>query len=245
MPIIDKSLASSQYIARGDLATARKAILESLCAFNVPHIIGEGTEEIPDNEAAKVIRLFALVWKGIGRIELEPVDDTQTLVRFCLPGYPEDVETERYEARNPDGAAAPAAAIRLMDVEGDRWRALLYLGRYLHKFRLQCLKDIQSMLVNALGLISLQGMPLEKNQHPGSKIRPSEQRPAEAKKTHRDIPKADQPLRDDIQLLLRLWRSGHTAKEIAQRTSRTEKTVLNRLTILRKTLGEELVPRRK
>jgi hypothetical protein len=242
---MDKSLASSQYIARGNLATARKAILESLCAFNVPHIIGEGTEEIQDHEAARVIQLFALVWKRIGQIELEPVDSTQTLVRFCLPGYPDEVETSWYEDEIHMALPPPAVAIRLMDVEGDRRRALLYLGRYLHQFRLQCLKDIQSKLVNAVGLISLQGLPLEKNQHPGSKIRPSEQRPAEAKKTRRDIPKADQPLRDDVLLLLRLWQSGHTAKEIAQRTSRTEKTILNRLTILRKTLGEELVPRRK
>ena len=242
---MDKSLASSQYIARGDLATARKAILESLCAFNVPHIIGEGADEIPDNEAAKVIRLFALVWKGIGQIELEPVDSTQTLVRFCLPGYPDEVEISWYEEEIRMALPPPAVAIRLMDVEGDRRRALLYLGRYLHQFRLQCLKDIQSMLVNAVGLISLQSMPLEKNQHPGSKYYPSELRTAEAKKTRRDIPQADQPLRDDIRLLLRLWRSGHTAKEIALRTSRTEKTILNRLTMLRKSLGEELVPRRK
>lgn len=241
---MDKSLASSQYIVRGDLATARKAIVESLCAFNVPHLIEVATEEIQDNEAAKVIRLFALVWKGVGQIELVAVDSTQTLVRFCLPGYPDEVETGWYEDEIRMALPPPAAAIRLMDVEGDRRRALLYLGRSLHQFRLQCLKDIQSKLVNAVGLISLQGLPLEKNQHPGSKIRPSEQRPAEAKKTRRDIPQADQPLRDDIQLLLRLWQSGHTAKEIALRTSRTEKTVLKRLTMLRKSLGEELVPRR-
>ena len=242
---MDKSLASSQYIARGDLATARKAIAERLCAFNVPHIIGEGADEIPDNETAKVIRLFALVWKGIGQIELEPVDSTQTLVRFCLPGYPDEVETSWYEEEIRKALPTPTVAIRLMDVEGDRRRALLYLGRYLHQFRLQCLRDTQRNLVNAVGLISLQGQPLEKNRHPRSKILPLEQRPAEAKKTDRDIPQADQPLRDDIQLLLRLWRSGHTAKEIAIRTSRTEKTILNRLTMLRKTLGEELVPRRK
>jgi hypothetical protein len=242
---MDKSLASSQYIVRGDLATARKAIVESLCAFNVPHIIEEGTDEIPDNEAGKVIRLFALVWKGIGRIDLEPVGDTQTLVHFCLPGYPDEVETSWYEEEIRMALPPPAAAIRLMDVEGDRRRALLYLGRYLHKFRLQCLKDIQSKLVNAVGLISLQGLPLEKNQHPGSKFYPSELRLAEAKKPRREIPRADQPLRDDIQLLLRLWRSGHTAKEIALRTSRTEKTILNQLTLLRKSLGEEMVPRRR
>ena len=242
---MDKSLASSQYIARGDLATARKAILESLCAFNVPHIIGEGTDEIQDNEAARVIRLFALVWKGIGQIELEPVDSTQTLVRFCLPGYPDEVETRRYEDEIRMALPPPAVAIRLMDVEGDRRRALLYLGRYLHQFRLQWLRDTQRNLVNAVGLISLQGLPIEKNRYPGNKVNQTEQRPVKAKKTDRDIPQADQPLRDDVRLLLRLWQSGHTAKEIAQRTSRTEKTILNRLTMLRKSLGEELVPRRK
>ena len=118
------SLASSQYIARGDLVTARKAIIESLCAFNIPHIIGEGTEEIPDNKATSVIRLFALVWKGIGQIELEPVDSTQTLVRFCLPGYPDEDETRRYEDEIRMTMPAPAVAIRLMDVDGDRRRAL-------------------------------------------------------------------------------------------------------------------------
>ena len=239
------SLASSQYIARGDLVTARKAIIESLCAFNIPHIIGEGTEEIPDNKATSVIRLFALVWKGIGQIELEPVDSTQTLVRFCLPGYPDEDETRRYEDEIRMTMPAPAVAIRLMDVDGDRRRALLYLGRHLHQFRLECLRDTQSNLVSAVGLISIQGLPIEKNWHPGSKVYPSELRSSEAKKTDRDIPQADQPLREDVRLLLRLWQSGHTAKEIAQRTSRTEKTVLNRLTMLRKSLGEELVPRRK
>ena len=132
-----------------------------------------------------------------------------------------------------------------MDVDGDRQRALAYLGRQLHKFRLQHLKDIQSKLVNAVGLISLQGLPIEKNRHPGSKVNQIEQRPAEAKKTDRDIPQADQPLRADVRLLLRLWQSGHTAKEIAQRTSRTEKTILNQLTLLRKLLGEKMVPRRR
>ena len=162
-----------------------------------------------------------------------------------LPGYPDDVETGCYEDEIRKALPPPAVAIRLMDVEGNRRRALLYLGRYLHEFRLWCLRDIQSKLVNAVGLISLQGLPIEKNRHPGSKVNQIEQRPAEAKKAHRDIPQADQPLRDDVRLLLRLWQSGHTAKEIAQRTSRTEKTILNRLTMLRKSLGEELVPRRK
>ena len=62
---------------------------------------------------------------------------------------------------------------------------------------------------------------------------------------NRDIPRDDPVLRDDQQELLRLWQSGQTAKVIALRTSKTEKTVLNQLTLLRKSLGEEQVPRRR
>ena len=61
----------------------------------------------------------------------------------------------------------------------------------------------------------------------------------------RDIPRDNLVLRDDQQELLRLWQSGQTAKVIALRTSKTEKTVLNQLTLLRKSFGEELVPRRR
>ena len=58
----------------------------------------------------------------------------------------------------------------------------------------------------------------------GLPVRAREQK----RKACRDIPKNSQPSRGDTELILRLWQSGHTAKEIAQRTSRTEKTVLNR-----------------
>ena len=192
-----------------------------------------------------MIRLFAPVWKGIGQIELKLVDSTQTLVRFCLPGYPDEVETGWYEDEIRMALPPPAVAIRLMDIDGDRQRALTYLGHQLHEFRLQHLRDIQSKLVNAVGLSSLQGLPIEKNRHPDSKVYQSEQKPAGAKKTNRDIPNIGLPLRDDVRILLRLWQSGHTAKEIAIRTSRTEKTILNQLTLLCKSLGEEMVPRRR
>jgi DNA-binding NarL/FixJ family response regulator len=49
----------------------------------------------------------------------------------------------------------------------------------------------------------------------------------------------------DESLVLNLWAKGFTAKQIALRTGRTEKTILNRLTLMRKTYGEQLVPRRR
>lgn len=242
---MSETLASSQYLVRGDLAVAHQSLIERLCDYNIPHLIGEGEGEASLEKQAKVTRLYAPLWKGVGRIELEPVDSTQTLVRFCLPGYPDDAETERYEQEIRMALPPPAAAIRLIDVEGDRARALAYLGRKLNEFRLQRLREIQNVLVNSLGLLSLYGLPIEGNRFLYGEGPKPEQQQSAGRNTDRDIPKRDQPLRGDIQLMLRLWQSGHTAKEIALRTSRTEKTILNRLTLLRKSLGEKLVPRRK
>ena len=42
-----------------------------------------------------------------------------------------------------------------------------------------------------------------------------------------------------------LWAKGYTAKQIALRIGRTEKTILNRVTLMRKTYGEQPVPRRR
>jgi DNA-binding NarL/FixJ family response regulator len=49
----------------------------------------------------------------------------------------------------------------------------------------------------------------------------------------------------DESLVMDLWAKGYTAKQIALRIGRTEKTILNRVTLMRKTYGEQLVPRRK
>jgi DNA-binding NarL/FixJ family response regulator len=72
------------------------------------------------------------------------------------------------------------------------------------------------------------------------------------KELSRDIPKdigvidraENLPSRDEGSVL-DLWGKGFTAKQIALRTGRTEKTILNRMTLMRKAYGEQLVPRRK
>jgi hypothetical protein len=70
--------------------------------------------------------------------------------------------------------------------------------------------------------------------------------------TDRDIPNGNEDLdqvgyspSQDEGLVLDLWAKGHTAKQIALRTGRTEKTILNRVTLMRKAYGEQLVPRRR
>ena len=242
---MDEALASSQYIAKGELTAARQAVIERLCDYNIPHLIGSGEDEDTSETHTGLIRLYGPLWSRVGRIELEQVDSTQTLVRFCLPGYPDDAETERYESEIRMALPPPAAAIRLIDVEGDRPRALAYLGRRLHEFRLQRLREIQGELVNALRLLSLDGLPVERNLYPLERMSPSKRQPERLRKVSRDIPKEIGSLREDQQLLVQMWQSGHTAKEIALRTGRSEKTILNRLTLLRKVHGEGLVPRRK
>jgi DNA-binding NarL/FixJ family response regulator len=125
-----------------------------------------------------------------------------------------------------------------MDAEGDRVRALAFLGRYLHQFRIQCLQEIQSVLQSSLGLISVYGLTIERVSEGEPTI--AQLDPDTQYIDDRDIPRDNPVLRDDQQELLRLWQSGQTAKEIALRTSKTEKTVLNQLTLLRKSLGDEL-----
>jgi DNA-binding NarL/FixJ family response regulator len=180
----------------------------------------------------------------VGRIELERVDLSQVLLRFCLPTFPSESEVEIHEETIREALPPLAAVVRIMDAEGDRARALAYLARYLHQFRIQCLQEIQFVLQNSLGLIPVYGLIIERQRI----IEPAATPPrSEIYKDNqdRDIPRDNLVLRDDQQELLRLWQSGQTAKVIALRTSKTEKTVLNQLTLLRKSLGEELGPRRR
>jgi DNA-binding NarL/FixJ family response regulator len=62
---------------------------------------------------------------------------------------------------------------------------------------------------------------------------------------NRDIDQGDMVPSQDKSLVLDLWMKGYMAKQIALQTGRIEKTILNRVTLLRKTHGEQLVPRRR
>lgn len=242
------TVSSIQYVNGGDLESVRSALIKSMMMNSIPYSQGENSGISPHRDPADVFQLYSPRWLLVGRIVLDRVDHSQVLLRFCLPAYPTEAEIEFHERAIRDALPPPAAVIRIMDAEGDRVRALAFLGRYLHRFRIQCLQEIQSVLQNSLGLIPVYGLIIEK-QHvsrdvtstPNTEYRQSE----DDREIPQDIPRDHLTLRDDQQELLRLWQSGQTAKEIALRTSKTEKTVLNQLTLLRKSLGEELVPRRR
>jgi DNA-binding NarL/FixJ family response regulator len=238
------TLSSIQYVIGGNLESVRSALIKSMMMNSIPYAQDEnGAASSHHINLADVFQLYSPRWLVVGRIELERIDPSQVLLRFCLPAYPTEAEIEFHERAIRDALPPPAAVIRIMDAEGDRVRALAFLGRYLHQFRIQCLQEIQSVLQNSLGLIPVYGLTIERI----SVVEPtfSGSDPDPHYSDDRDIPRDNLILRDDQQELLRLWQSGQTAKEIALRTSKTEKTVLNQLTLLRKLLGEELVPRRR
>jgi len=236
-------LSSIQYVIGGDLESVRSSLMKSLMMNSIPYSQGNNGESAR-LDPADVFQLYSPRWLVAGRIELERVDLSQVLLRFCLPTFPSEAEVEIHENTIRDALPPPAAVVRIMDAEGDRARALAYLARYLHQFRIQCLQEIQSVLQNSLGLIPVYGLVIERHRILEPVTSPS--RSEMGKDTEdRDIPRDELILRVDQQELLRLWQSGQTAKVIALRTSKTEKTVLNQLTILRKSLGEELVPRRR
>jgi DNA-binding NarL/FixJ family response regulator len=236
-------LSSIQYVMGGDLESVRSSLIKILTMNSIPFFQGYYSETAR-MDPADVFQLFSPLWKAVGRIELESVDPSQVLLRFCLPPFPSQSEVEIHEEAIREALPPPAAVIRIIDADGDRTRALAYLGRYLHQFRIQRLQEIQSVLQNTLGLIQVYGLIIERQRmlEPAAAPHKSE---AGKDDEARDIPRDDLVLRDDQQELLRLWQSGKTAKVIALRTSKTEKTILNQLTILRKSLGEELVPRRR
>jgi len=236
------TLASVQYVIGGNLEAVRSALINSLMINSFPYAQDDlGVSSRP--EPADVFYLYSSLWLVVGWIELERIDHSQVLLRFCLPAFPTEAEIELHERAIRDALPPPAAVIRIMDAEGDRGRALAYLGRYLHQFRIQCLQEIQSVLQSSLGLIPVYGLTIERVRVVEPAIAQSDPQPLYG--DDRDIPRDNLVLREDQQELLRLWQSGWTAKEIALRTTKTEKTVLNQLTLLRKSLGEELVPRRR
>jgi len=237
------TLSSIQYVIGGDLESVRSALIKSLMMNSIPYSQGDHGESAR-LDPADVFQLYSPRWLVVGRIELERIDLSQVLLRFCLPIFPSQAEVEIHENAIRDALPPPAAVIRIMDAEGDRTRAIAYLARYLHQFRIQCLQEIQSVLQSRLGLIPVYGLIIERHRILELVVSPPR---SEMYKDNedRDIPRDNLVLRDDQQELLRLWQSGQTAKVIALRTSKTEKTVLNQLTLLRKSFGEELVPRRR
>jgi DNA-binding CsgD family transcriptional regulator len=235
---------SYQYLAGGDVETAQKALAKILELNSIPYWPICNSTNPSTLDPMAMIQLYSRAWQCVGRIELDRIDPSQVLACFRLPGYPNENDIADNESQIREALSPPAMWIRLLDADGEKAKVLAYLGKYLHQFRIERLNEIRSILVNAVGLIPVSGFTIQRLPTRVITPQPTVQEVIKEKE-HRDIPKAVQPLREDQQKLLRLWQSGHTAKEIALRTSQTEKTILNQLALLRKLHGDKAVPRRR
>ena len=170
-------------------------------------------------------------WGPAVKMEIVPMDSTQALILIPPPPDPGDEDVSHYEDRILEHLPGTSASIRLARVDGNDLRALVLIRTALREQRHHCWMQIQSGLIRSLGLKIYDGDLQEFN---------------------RDIPNEngdDDPVEyspsQDESLVLDLWAKGHTAKQIARRMGRTEKTILNKLTLMRKAYGEQLVPRRR
>jgi hypothetical protein len=170
-------------------------------------------------------------WGPAMKMEIVPIESIQTLILIPPPPDPGDENVSHSEDRILEHLPSSSASIRLARVDGNDVRALAVIRTTLREQRHHYWMQIQSGLIRSLGLKFYDGDLQEFN---------------------RDIPNEngdEDPVEyspsQDESLVLDLWAKGHTAKQIALRMGRTEKTILNKLTLMRKSYGEQLVPRRR
>ncbi len=170
-------------------------------------------------------------WGPAVKMEIVPMDSSQTLILIPPPPDPGDEDVSQYLDRILEHLPDSSASIRLARVDGDDVRVSALMRTALREQRHHCWMQIQSALTRSLGLKFYDGNLPEFS---------------------RDIPQedgddhpVDDSLSQDESLVLDLWVKGLSAKQIALRMGRTEKTILNKLSSLRKTYGEQLVPRRR
>jgi hypothetical protein len=177
------------------------------------------------------LTLFHHLWGPTVLMELLLLNQAQTLILIPAPPDPDLEDVSSYENKILENLLDTSASIRLARVDGNDVRALALIRTALREQRHHCWMQIQSELIRSLKLKIYEGDPEE---------------------LIRDIPNGN-PVIDqgdavpsqEESLVLDLWAKGYTARQIALRIGRTEKTILNRVTLMRKTYGEQLVPRRR
>lgn len=186
------------------------------------------------NDHSRVSTQLILIhrhWGPTVIMDLIPTDSTITLILIPAPPDPAQEDVSLYESKILENLPKSSASIRLALLDGNDERALSLMKNILREQRHNCWMHIHSGLIQSLRFEPYEGDPKELSW---------------------DIPKdtgiidrvENLPSRDES-LVLDLWAKGFTAKQIALRTGRTEKTILNRVTLMRKAYGEQLVPRRK
>lgn len=186
---------------------------------------------VDHNRDLTQLTLFHRHWGPTVIIEVLPTDSNQTLILIVLPPDPDLEDVSFYEDGILEHLPDSSASIRLARLDGNDDRVLALISSTLRQQRHHCWLEILSGLIRSLKLELFEG-------DPGELIR-------DIPNDSRDIDQMEFYPSQDDSLVLDLWAKGYTAKQIALRIGRTEKTILNRVTMMRKTYGEQLVPRRR
>jgi hypothetical protein len=187
--------------------------------------------DVNHNRVSTRLTLFHHHWGPTVLIELLSLNQAQILILIALPPDPDLENVRFYEDKILEYLPDSSASIRLARVDGNDEREMALISNTLRQQRYQCWTQILSGLIQSLQLELYEG-------DPGELFRdiPTE---------NRDIDQVESYPSQDESLVMDLWAKGYTAKQIALRIGRTEKTILNRVALMRKTYGEQLVPRRR
>jgi hypothetical protein len=224
-------LSCVRYIISNEIEPAAQKIISWLID-SYPEISTIHQESrIDQRQVTTQLTFVHRYWGPAMKMEIVPIESTQTLILIPPPPDPGDENVSHYEDRILEHLPRSSTSIRLARVDGNDVRALAVIRTTLREQRHHYWMQIQSGLIRSLGLKIYDG---------------------DLKEFNRDIPKKNgdddlvvySPSKDES-LVLDLWAKGHTAKQIALRMGRTEKTILNKLTLMRKAYGEQLVPRRR
>ncbi len=170
-------------------------------------------------------------WGATMMMEIFPIDSNQTLILIPAPPDPDLEDVSHYEDRILEHQSGSFASIRLALVDGNDEKASSLIRNVLREQRHHSWMQVQAGLRRSLRLEFIEG------NH--------EDLIRDITNDNRDMKSVNSSPSRDESMVLELWVKGHTAKQIALRMGRTEKTILNRLTLMRKAYGEQLVPRRR
>ena len=241
-----------QYIVKVDIDILRLSLFDLFQQHSVICRVKPNPHLIHPQDELNHIQLLDLVWSEFGELELINLDGSQTLMRFYRPGPIELSELEKHENAIRKFLSRPGIEIWFYENMGWINKVIEVFAEEIYDHRLDCLRKVQDLLMNKLLLIPYPLSYFEIQPAPQigtSRFQPVMDQPDG--EIDRDIPNGLPKEEREISItsvnqeLLRLWTAGLTAKEIGLRTGKTEKTILNRLTVLRRIYGEGRVPRRK
>ena len=220
-----------RYIISKEIVSASQKLIKRLSDSHPEISLIHHESLIDQGQVTTQLTFVHRYWGPALKLEIVPIDSTQTLILIPPPPDPGNEDVSNYEDRILENLPSSSASIRLARVDGNDVRILALIGTVLREQRHHCWMQIQSGLIRSLGLIIYDGDHQEFNR--------------DIPNENGDVDSVEYSPSQDERLVLDLWAKGHTAKQIALRMGRTEKTILNKLTLMRKVYGEQLVPRRR